>query len=374
MAVQQPSSGSTTNAPSPQTSQAQQESAALREQIRLLNEKAAASQNKSAVDRDTILGDVAAGQDFAKSIIGNGSLGRIRDSQNVRDDNAQIRELRMKALGGLTGEEMQAERDQAKNNINRATQTQLRGLRGAQAASGVRGSSAVAQQAGILGEGANRQADFERDLMLQQRGVQQQALDSFAGNTQQRQASDRELNQFNLSQAANEKFAQLSTGFGFGQLGVTARAGEQAAAAQEKAAAASGGCFKPDTEIKMKDGSWMKIQDIKMLDHTVGGIVSALSVHLIKGESIFDYQGDTFSGDHLVLVGDEFQRVKNLEDAKQHHQAMTVYNIAVTDHVIITRSGNLTSDMYEVDEYSMSDAHARLELNKRVEEIKKKYL
>jgi hypothetical protein len=177
--------------------------------------------------------DFAQGLKFGKEQIGEGSLGRIGTDADVQ----AALQTRRQALGGLTGQEMQGQRDVATQRIQGQTESARRRLAAAQARSGVRGGTASAQQAGVIGQGIEAQAGFERDLMLQNRAAQQTA----AGNLLTDVSGVR---QFDLSQAARERSAQLQAGMGFTQLGVSERAGvaaNQANVAAAQAQRPSGG-------------------------------------------------------------------------------------------------------------------------------------
>lgn len=69
-------------------------------------------------------------------------------------------------LGGYTGQETQAMREAAMQEINRQAQTQSRLAQIAQSRSGVRGASALAQQQNIGREAQQNVGNFERDLLI----------------------------------------------------------------------------------------------------------------------------------------------------------------------------------------------------------------
>jgi hypothetical protein len=179
--------------------------------------------------------DFAEGLKKGKELIGEGTLGRLGTDPAI----AQALEMQRKRLGGLTGAEMQAERDVAGAGINRATELARRRLASAQAQAGLRGATAAGQQADVLRSGIEQQSNLERQLMMGQRAAQREAISDVLG-------SGAQAKQFDISQAARERFGQLQTALGFQQLGVSERAGvaaNQASVAAAKAAAPRGGVF-----------------------------------------------------------------------------------------------------------------------------------
>lgn len=153
--------------------------------------------------RDQILGDIRAGKEVGAEFVPEGSLGRVSE--------------------GMTSEETQTRRRRAIADIQRGEQAVSRRVRALQAAQGVRGGAAVAQQAQIATEAQRSRAAAETELFL-------------AGEQQRREDV-----RFNLDQAARERFAQLSTGVTLGQLGTVERAAETSAAASIAAAQAQSG-------------------------------------------------------------------------------------------------------------------------------------
>ena len=179
--------------------------------------------------------DFEEGMKRGKEFLGEGTLGRLGTDPTIQ----QALELQRQRLGGLTGAEMQAQRDVAGAGINRATELARRRLASAQAQAGLRGATASQQQADILRSGIEQQAGLERQLLLGQRAAQGQAIQDVL-------SQGAKTRQFDLSQAARERFGQLQTALGFQQLGVSERAGvsaNQASVAAAQAAAPRGGIF-----------------------------------------------------------------------------------------------------------------------------------
>ena len=125
----------------------------------------------------TILQEAEAGKATLGAEFEEGALGRLDAGRTA--DISQVIEGRRAALGGLAAPEAQALRERAVQGIQRGTQTALRQLRGQQAGAGVRGASATAQQAQVLGAGQQAQANVERDLFLQNIQAKREGLSAF---------------------------------------------------------------------------------------------------------------------------------------------------------------------------------------------------
>lgn len=194
-----------------------------------------------AIDPTTqkILTDVEAGKE---SVLGQefapGSLERLDTARS--QDVSDIIAKRRAGLEGLSAEENQALRERGSQGITRGTQTALRQLRGRQAASGVRGGTATAQQAAILSAGQQAKAGVERDLFLQNINQKRQALGDFEKSVAGAEQSEEARRLFNIEQQQREKFGRVSAGLGIAQLGVAERAGIQAAQAARSAGRGGG--------------------------------------------------------------------------------------------------------------------------------------
>lgn len=173
--------------------------------------------------------DFREGVGFGKELVGDGSLGRLGTNSDIQS----VIEQKKKLAQGLTGAETQAQRDVSNQNINAQTETARRQLASAQARSGVRGATAAQQQGNVIAQGAQNKANFERDLLLQNRQAQTEGLQSLENTVTS-------TSQFDLSQAAKERFGQISTGLGLAQLGATER-GSLAASNALKASSSGGG-------------------------------------------------------------------------------------------------------------------------------------
>lgn len=177
--------------------------------------------------------DFEAGLKRGEDLIGEGDLGRIGTDPAI----AQALEMQRSRLGGLTGAEMQGQRDVAGQGIARSTELARRRLAGAQARAGVRGATAGAQQMGVLQQGIQAQQGLEQNLLMGNRAAQGAAISDVLGQ-------GAETKKFDLSQAARERFAQLQTALASEQMGVSERAGvaaNNATVAAANAAKPSGG-------------------------------------------------------------------------------------------------------------------------------------
>lgn len=161
--------------------------------------------------------DLAEGRQRGQELFGQGSLG-TRAQPAISGDLQDVLNRRRSALAGFSSPEQAAMRAQALGQIGREGQTQLRSLRGQQAASGVRGALAGAQQMALQKNLGKQQADVERDLFLQNLAERNNNLSSFEKTLGEEQG-----------RAEREKLGQISTEMGFGQLG----SAERAAAAQQ---------------------------------------------------------------------------------------------------------------------------------------------
>lgn len=161
--------------------------------------------------------DLAEGRQRGQELFGQGTLG-TRAQPAISNDLQDVLNRRRSALAGFSSPEQAAMRAQALGQIGREGQTQLRSLRGQQAASGVRGATAGAQQMALQKNLQKQQAETERDLFLQNLAERNNNLGAFEKTLGEEQ-----------NRAEREKLGQISTEMGFGQLG----AAERAAAAQQ---------------------------------------------------------------------------------------------------------------------------------------------
>ena len=238
------------------------------EELAQREKELAAQENKQQSRQERL----KTGIEFGKEIIGEGSLGRADEGldriktavgEGRQADVDQIIEERRKMLGGLNDDETRILRARSEKEISRTEETQRRRLQAIQNIAGVRGGTAASQQLAVLQQGQAQRTAFERDLILANRSAQERSLGAFEQSVmaaEQSQAQrtglklqveqanlaqqlrERELQQFNLAQAAREKFGAISVGFGIEGMKMSEEASQRATEAQKAAIeAASGG-------------------------------------------------------------------------------------------------------------------------------------
>jgi len=310
--------------------------------------EAAAKQNKAQLTKEQMqAADIERGRQFALREVAPGSLGRVEEG--ISTDIQDVIKRRREGLSGLSSEELQGERDVAAQNIARAGETQRRRQQATQAATGVRGATAGAQLGDVAGQAIQQRKEFERDLFLRQADVKRQALQQFEASVTGSEATTLAKQQFNLQQAANEKFAVLSTGLGFAQLGVTERSAAAAAESQRQASAAqSSSCFTLNTLILLEDGSQIPICEARIGTRIKGGEV--LGVLFAISEDMYYYNGIKVAGNHAVLENNQWLRVKDSKLAKKedNYKPTIVCNLITSEHRIYTE-GNTWADFVEND-------------------------
>lgn len=166
--------------------------------------------------------DLAAGAARGKELFGDGTLGRVDATR--AGEVADIIKQRQANTAGLTPEEQNAFRDQNEAAINNNTQTNLRAMRGAQGANGVKGGLAVAQQAQAYRDNAAQKAGVERDLYLKNIDLKRSALDSLEKSTDTARTDELGRQEYNIAQGNKEKEGQVTTELGYGSLGSADRA------------------------------------------------------------------------------------------------------------------------------------------------------
>jgi hypothetical protein len=293
------------------------------------SDPAAAAKLQAQTSREgRISSALSAGKAKGEEFIPTGSLGRIKEEvgrlkegQFETGPSADVQEIlkrRRAALEGFSGKETEERRAKGVEEIGRASEQQRRRLQAIQARTGVRGGTAAAQQAQGLQQALKGRADFERDLFLANEQAKRDALSSYEGSVLASERSEFEkksanvsLSQFNLQQAAQERFGQISTSLGFAQLVEGDVASQRAAEAAKAAAAASAGCFHPDTPIKMADGGDKLVRDISIGDKTAGGIVYSLLATMAPVGDMFTYNGVLVTGCHAVKENKVWMRVRD---------------------------------------------------------------
>lgn len=179
------------------------------------------AKEKAGIERARIerAKDLDEGRKRGEQLFGTGSMGRY--SQDVQDRiNAQA--------NGFTPEELNAMRDNNIGTIQQAGQGNLRALRIQQAAQGVRGPQAVAQQAKLQRDQQGQMVGSERELFLKNIDARRAGL-----------GEQMNMQKFNMDQANREKQAQLTTEMGYGSLGAADRGAVMQRIVGEQQAAAS---------------------------------------------------------------------------------------------------------------------------------------
>ena len=77
-----------------------------------------------------------------------------------------------------------------------------------------------------------------------------------------------------------------------------------------------GGCFAAGTQVLMEDGSTVAIEELRAGDDTAGGRISAtLQFDRASAAPLYTFKGVTVTGDHAVLQGEAFVRVRDADGA-----------------------------------------------------------
>ena len=301
--------------------------------------------------RNMISSDAEHGIKFAqeKLGLGEGSLGRATKVSQI--DTKRYEDLSK----GMSAEELQANRDKAKEEINVSTQLQNRRLQAIQANQGIRGATAGSQQLGIMQQGEDRKADFERELFLRDREARIQGLNNLSTVQQYNQENQVEQERFNLGQAAQEKYDLSQSALSFAQLGLSERQAEKAREAQEKAAASAGGCFSGDTEVLMYNNEVKKIKDIKVGDITAkGGVVYNLFCG-VNTQPAYLYDGVAITGNHAIFHEGKFQRINEIPGLDVSSKVKQIYNMSTVQHRIIVKGNTGLVECADFDECGNPD-------------------
>lgn len=300
---------------------------------------------------DQISSDAEKGIKFAQDKLGmgEGSLGRATKVSQIATDRYED------LSKGMSAEELQANRDKAKGEINLSTQLQNRRLQALQAQQGIRGATAGSQQLGIMQQGEDRKADFERELFLKDREARIQGLNNLSTVQQYNQENLVEQERFNLGQAAQEKYDLAQSALSFSQMGLSERQAEKAREAQEKAAASAGGCFSGDTKILMYNNEIKKIKDIKIGDITAkGGVVYNLFCG-VNSSPAFIYDGAIITGNHALMHEGKFQRINEIPGLDTTTKINHIYNISTVQHRIIVKGDSGLIECADFDECNNPD-------------------
>jgi hypothetical protein len=281
--------------------------------------------------------DVSAGAAFGEAVVGEG-LGRIGEDPAIAAMEAQAQELAQ----GFSSQEMTARREAGIQNIQGATQAQMRQQQAALARSGVKGAAAGAQLGNIAMQGLQSRQNLERDLIIADRDAKSQGL----AQASQMITGNR---QFDIAQAAKEKDIALQAGLGFGQMGSAERGAEAANKATVKAAKASKqSCFLMGTSVMMDDGSTKNIENIGLTDNLFrGGVTYSISSSLVS--EIYKYDDIWVTGSHAVKENGKWIRVKDSAKSVKYDGVFHVFNLSNENHRIITDNGIEFADYDETD-------------------------
>ena len=223
----------------------------------------------------------------------------------------------------------------------------------------VRGQGAI-QRAGILS--GDEQA--KRQLLGQ---AQQGALEAgkFGQQNRQFEATRREFDIKNaLAEVASKRDADIRA----------FEADRQAEAAGKQAdAQRASACFAEGTMLPMADGTYKRIEDIKLGECLKAGgtIHLVLSSILDTKTDVYNYGGVLVTGCHAVLEDNQWHRVKDSKKAVIHDGRVgIVYTLANELH-LIEAAGILFADYEETDDFQTISDDESLErlnssLNKRV--------
>lgn len=172
----------------------------------------------TAAEMQRIQGYIGQGEALGKKYFGDGMLGRLEYSPEEQARSNDILEMRKARLAGLSAPEFAAQRSAAYDGLNRGLSTNLRQLRGMQGSTGVRGGAANAQAMNLMNDAQRTRQGLERDIMLKNVDYKNAALSDYENAAAQDIARNLQLRQFNLGQMGKEKYGQLGTGLGYGQL------------------------------------------------------------------------------------------------------------------------------------------------------------
>lgn len=180
---------------------------------------------ESAMQREQIRkereGDLAAGRKRGEEIFGEGALGRVGTETSAEMQDILARRKAM--LGGYTPEEREAQKAIYTTPAQQALQGQVRAMRGANAAAGVRGGAAASQEAQMRGRFAKDQAQLGQAQFLADVDARRQALTGYQQAVQGSEADRLQREQYNIDQKNKELMGILTTELGQGQLGVADR-------------------------------------------------------------------------------------------------------------------------------------------------------
>jgi len=282
--------------------------------------------------------DIIAGSQFGETVLGEEGLGRAGEDKYVQQAMSGLSEQ----AKGFSGAESLARREQAVGNLNQVNQAQQRSLQAQLARAGVRGGQAGAQVRDTAIAGLQQRSNLERDLFLK-------GEEAARSGTQALATSAGHLAEFDLGQAAKEKNIVLQSGLGFAQLGAAERGAKLQADASKAAAAsqAAASCHTGDAEVKMADGTYKRIDEIKVGEEVhLGGRVKMIGV----GEAdshIYKIADEYVTSTHLIEFQGKFQTVVSLGFERTLLPTNTlIYPMATERGYYMTKSGVLHGDLF----------------------------
>ena len=297
----------------------------------------------SGISRKEIKKDFDAGAALGKEILGTG-LGRITDDADVRSSKDL---MRTRAQEGLSDIEENAMRDKGLANIQGAEQKAQRGLNASLARSGVRGGAAGQMQVELAAANVNNRRSFETDLLMNDEATKRKSELDFANFSTK-------IAEFDLGQAAKEKNIMLQTQLATAQLGSTERGATKNMIAQERAAAAKNGCHVKNTKVKLSNGAYKKIQDIKIGDElALGGKVLGRG-EILTDEDMYTKNSEVFTESHLVPFQGTFIPAGEHPDCLKisSNSANIVYPLFTENKCYLTSfiSGDFAMENYHKEE------------------------
>lgn len=200
-------------------------------------------QNRSELSRINRERDMNRGKERGEELFGEGSLGRIDASRSA--DMSEIIANRQDVMrNGLGAEAFQASREARLGGLQRSEQMAARQMRSGQAGSGVTGPLAQAQQMALLGQQQTGRQGAERQMLLDNVQLKNQALGAAEQSITGAEATETGKTQYNQDRLGREKLGVLTTMMGEAALGASERGAAiqgEAAKAYASAAANQGG-------------------------------------------------------------------------------------------------------------------------------------
>lgn len=126
-------------------------------------------------------------------------------------------------------------------------------------------------------------------------------------------------------------------------------------------------CFVPGTMVDMEDGNTKPIQDIKLGDHTMGGLVD--SVRMAFGDNLYDYKGVKVTGKHAVFEDGWWKRIETSRYGIPLNDSSIVYSLVTSDHLIYIK-GIAFADEHETDLYEHFDLDESIQYMNDNREVK----